>query len=334
MDFPYAVIVNLKQKLQAIADMHVALRKMIFQDAQQGFPASVWNPDFIAQVNHHAPPWSLSANFNRTQYLEHAKAIQGIEQIWFEDIQDKRETLTYPGLVACSAATFQQLLQLNQLRSDFKQYVVDIKKTHTRLKDLDIEARLNEIGWFKRDKIVREAFRQAGISRLCLKQIYRNVPLWDSGNQGELLSAQFYQKFKRPILKTSVKAQRVALEKKRATQNTAALERAYAVLERLPDDLAIAQIKNPCRIITANLKFKAPEQAQQSRADGTSKTVVSRKQLPSVLPIFYLCHEIKHLIPHDFAGLLDAPAPRAKRSDSKIEEEPFLAALHLYHYRK
>lgn len=238
-----------------------------------------------------------------------SKAVSLFQTLWYEEGQDGRETITCPGVIGVGADTLAAARRLNELKDTFKAAVLALKT----LRKSEADAILTEL-IHKRDTGVAHAMRRMGAARLNLKQAYRHVPLLERrpAKVGFTWSRQG-----RTIQRISVAEARRLLERRSETPQTRQeLER----LSRLPAGEPLARVRPVCPHLRANVVFG--DHAQPSR-----------RLIQTPLPLLVPLSEGQPL--PSFVAVPPEPVAtsRLRRSDTKLEEEPFLILLQVFRYR-
>lgn len=239
------------------------------------------------------------------------KAIQIYRALWYEDSQDGRETLTCPGIVGASPATLEAARACNSAKDEFKAAVLALKalsrvEAHTAMADLH-----------RRWETVAAAMRRMGAARLNLKQAYRHIPLLE---QRPVKIGFTWSKQGRVIQRTTVAAARRLLEQRVETPQTRLeLQR----LAEIRDLEMLARVRGVCPHLRANLVFAVEE----------GSSTVQRRLMQAPLPILVPLRRGERL-PEFVAVAPDPPtAPRLRRADIRIEDEPFLPSVRIHRYR-
>ena len=258
------------------------------------------------------PVWVSRTETELTDNLDmRFKAIQIYRALWYEDSQDGRETLTCPGIVGASPATLEAARTCNTAKDEFKSAILALKalgrvETHTVMADLH-----------RRWESVAVAMRRMGAARLNLKQAYRHIPALE---QRPLKIGFTWSKQGRVIQRTSVAAARRLLEQRVETPQTRLdLQR----LAEIRDLEMLARVRGVCPHLRANLVFAVEE--------GSSE--VRRRLMQAPLPILVPLRRGERL--PEFVVVPPEPptAPRLRRADIRIEDEPFLPSVRIHRYR-
>jgi hypothetical protein len=252
------------------------------------------------------------------------KAVMLYQALWYEDGQDGRETLTCPGLIAASADTLKAAHYCNDAKDAFKASVLALKK----LSKGQAEAVMTDL--HARDREVALSMRRMGAARLNLKQAYRHIPLL---NTCPLKVGFTWSKQGRTIQRTTVaEARRLLEQRKDSPQVRSELER----LAQIPETEMLARVRSVSPHLRANIVFPAhsagPENGEATQGAKSDDGLV-RRLMQAPLPI---------LVPAQAGGTLPdfipiPPEPvgssRLKRSDVRIEDEPFLPLIRVHRYQ-
>jgi hypothetical protein len=268
---------------------------------------------FCAMVRHDTalPIW---VSRNEAELLENLdmrdKAIQLYRALWYEDDQDGRETLTCAGIVGAGPDTLQAAHLCNNAKDAFKAAVLALKT----LERSEATAALADL--HRRQESVAAAMRRMGAARLNLKQAYRHIPLLD---ERPLKIGFTWSRQGRVIQRTRVAAARRLLEQRVETPQTRLeLQR----LAEIPDDEMLARVRSVCPHLRANIVF--------AHSKGSS---VQRRLMQTPLPVLVPLQPGERL--PDFVPVAPEPldTPRLRRTDVRIEDEPFLPSIRIHRYR-
>jgi hypothetical protein len=327
---PYEDVFSLKQLLQNVQDAITTLKQASYKEADKGYSAVIhlMPLDAMHPDERYCHPWYNTALKLFTSYEDLERALIGISDIWFDDAANPRRTFDFPGIILCSHETLSLVDAVNDAKSSFKQRVLELKAKYKDLTDSDIESELlmREGEWTSLET-VKQAFNQAGLARICTKQVYRKIP---SIKEPGLLRAKYYHNPKRPSRPRTVAQQ---LEKFHAKvkkgETTQDLIEAIEVLKNMDPTIVISERQNSNEIITVNIKL-----ADTSSNKGSTKWT----QVTGVLPVFCLgepSFDVKQIV--DFTSL-DIPFD-IRNSDKKRPSRkgqiswsatPFLPAFRLY----
>jgi hypothetical protein len=257
------------------------------------------------------PAWVSRTEAELTVNLDmRLKAIQIYRALCYQESQDGRETLTCPGIVGASLDTLAAAHACNAARDAFKAAVLALKVLGR------IEANAAMADLHRRQDSVAAAMRRMGAARLNLKQAYRHVPLLE---ERPLKIGFTWSRRGRVIQRTTVAAARRLLEQRAETpQVLLELQR----LAEIGGDEILARVRGVCPHLRANIVF--------TDRDGSG---VRRRLMQTPLPI---------LVPLRWGEPLPefvpvAPEPpvnlRLRRTDVRIEDEPFLPSVRIHRYR-
>lgn len=255
---------------------------------------------------HGLPAWvALSEEEHRQRLEPRAKAAGLYQALWYQDGQEGRETLTCPGIVGADADTMALARDCNAAKDAFKAAVLALKtlprpQANRLMEDLH-----------QRAEPVAEAMRRMGAARLNLKQAYRHVPLLDRrpdkigftwSNQG------------RTIQRTTVAEARRLLERRAETPE---VNQALAALARVPESEILARVRSVCPHLRANLLFASNGERRLIQAP-----------LPIMIPL-KAGEGLPDFVP---VGVEPSGQARLRRSDVRIEDEPFLPIIRVHRY--
>lgn len=238
------------------------------------------------------------------------KAIQLYRALWYEEAQDGRETLTCPGIVGASQDTLVAARACNAAKDRFKAAVLALKV----LGRLETNAAMADL--HRRQEALAVAMRRMGAARLNLKQAYRHIPLLD---RRPLKIGFTWSKHGRVIQRTSLAVARRLLEQRaESPQILLELQR----LAEVRDDEMLARVRGVCPHLRANIVFAAS-------ADPEPQRRLMQAPLPILVPL-----RPGESLP-EFVPVAPEPpeAPRLRRADVKIEDEPLLPSVRVHRYR-
>jgi hypothetical protein len=236
------------------------------------------------------------------------KAVMLYKTLWYEDGQDGRETLTCPGLVGASSDTLQVAHECNKRKDLFKKSVLALKA----LSKPQVESIMIDL--HARDEEVALMMRRMGAARLNLKQAYRHIPSLDTWPTKVGFT---WSKQGRTIQRTSVAEARRLLERRKdSTQVHIELER----LSKISENEVLARVRRVCPHLRANIVSPA------------ENNTIERKLIQAPLPILVPL-KVGQSLP-EFIPIPPNPvgSVRLKRSDVRIEEEPFLPLIRIHRY--
>lgn len=240
------------------------------------------------------------------------RACLMIRQLEYLDNQAPREILVSAGFIGASDQTIQLSEQLNNDKEHFKQAVLALKAKKLSIKDDAISKNIQNI-LKKRPEGLQLALQQAGLSRLHLKQCYRQIPILPHAPK----KISWTWAHTRSIKKITV-AQAEQLLNQKGDNDNIALQRKK--LYGLSDKEPLAIIQELAPHLRANIVFDVNNQTE-------------RMMIKGPMPIFF---------PADTATpmpIYKQPAPkqdkdknRVIRSDVKIDPNPFLPSIRAHRY--
>ncbi|MDI4636046.1 MULTISPECIES: DNA replication terminus site-binding protein [Halomonadaceae] len=230
---------------------------------------------------------------------------------WYQDGQDGRATRSYIGLIAADQQILEHVEKVNEAKDDFAGILAKIRE-HAA----DLIPEIKAVLPFRHPALHAHLTGQ-GLARLHLKQCWRAIPVANAPLSRVRLA---WYSSGRSIKKLSVRD----AEKKLLALDTESphIRIQLKHLAGIPDSEPLAQVQKQAPLMRANLFFTEP------LADGRE-----RRAMNVALPLF---------IPSPDGLLPDhnqpQPTPqekrtRAKRSDERLEDTPFLPSLRIYRYR-
>lgn len=269
---------------------------------------------FCTAVRHDTelPAWTSRTEAELADNLDmRTKAIQSYHALWYEnDHEDGRETLTCPGIVGASAKTLIAAHACNTAKDAFKAAVLAIKSCGR----MEVKDAMTDL--HRRWEPVAEAMRRMGAARLNLKQAYRHIPVLE---QCPLKIGFTWSKQGRVIQRTSVETALRLLEQRIETPQ---IRLEQQRLSEISSDEPLARVRSVCPHLRANIVF--------AEIGGSG---VSRRLMQAPLPILIPMNNHDHF-PEFVSVSPEPPAnPRLRRSDVRIEDEPFLPSIRVHRYR-
>ncbi|AMD00654.1 DNA replication terminus site-binding protein [Halomonas chromatireducens] len=230
---------------------------------------------------------------------------------WYQDGQDGRTTRSHVGLVAADDILLEKVAAVNAAKAEFATQLAHIRDNHPPLL-----AEAKAVLPFRHPEL-HDHLRGSGLARLHLKQCWRAIPVaeapvarvrlawYSSGRSIKRLSVSDVEK-KLMTLDTDAPHVRIQLRK----------------LAGLPSSEPLAQVQSQAPLMRANLFYTEPLD------DGRT-----RRAMNVALPLF-LPAPRGRLPDHN----LPPAAPpetrtRARRSDERLEDTPFLPSLRVFRYR-
>ncbi|MAY70043.1 MAG: DNA replication terminus site-binding protein [Halomonas sp.] len=250
------------------------------------------------------PAWSFDRQTADADWLR-----QALLDLWYVDGQDGRVTRSYIGLVAADPATCEAAQALNQAKAAFSELLSVIRQQSPQLIP-EIKARLPV-----RHPELNDHLGGAGLARLHLKQTWRALPIAEAPVERVRLA---WYASGRSITRLSV----AEVERKLMAFDTES-PHIRIQLERLagiPSSEPLAQVQRQAPLMRANLFYQAP------LPDGRLRRAMNAA-LPLLVP--------QAQLPHHNLPPAEPPSERqrARRSDERLEDTPFLPSLRVFRYR-
>lgn len=221
-----------------------ALEAAVYEDAALGYPAIAFDlkPEYIHEKERAGHPWLNEELKLTTETPEHELALIGISDIWFNEHADAMHTYDFPALVMCRPETLDRVRDVNAVKNRFKEVIKAIRDSFAGMSDKDI------------DKEVKKALEDAGMARLCLKQVYRLIPFIDTPG---LMRAKFYLNPKRPSRCRTVGEQLAIYEEKiQKGEGTKTMVRAMEKLQGLNKNMEISERQESSPVMTVNYRMR------------------------------------------------------------------------------
>lgn len=280
----------------------------LLTELEQAFDLLVTNIESLVEVYRRQPgaAWAFDHPRPDADWLRNA-----LLDIWYEDGRDGRVTRSYIGLIAADNALVDRVIAVNTAKQRFGNLIGQIQASDPKLIG-EIKSSLP-----KRHEALNAHLGGRGMARLHLKQAWRHLPLADA----EVLKVRMaWYSSGRSIRKVTVSEAEQMLHglDTEATHIRVQLKK----LAGIPSGEPLARVQRQAPLMRANLFFREPLE------DGRL-----RKAMNAALPVFLPSPDGQ--LPH-----YNRPPPfppekrlRAKRSDEKLEEEPYLPSIHVYRYR-
>lgn len=235
-------------------------------------------------------------------------------QHFFQDEQDPKETVILPGLLGASDETRRVAHALNAARNQ-------VQEALSAMDRIQVGMTNPVTGRTRKERLGDLVLRDAGLARLHRVQVYREVHVLERRPD----NVSFVWARTRRVKRLSIEAVRQRLQRLLDNPPQAELVREdLARLGSLPRNEELALIDPmPCHA-RVNLAWR-----RQGETQGFDRAMRS-----APIPLLYPAaadDELPSLKPLD--PQRGALRQRAKRSDVKIEDQPFLATLAVYRYR-
>ncbi len=252
-----------------------------------------------------AEAWAFQADAS-PEWLRRA-----LLDFWYADGQDGRVTRSHVGLVAATPALLDQVARVNAAKADFAAWLARIKTEHPPLL-----AEAKAVLPFRHPHL-HDHLRGSGLARLHLKQCWRAIPVAEAPVARVRLAWYASGRSIKRLTVREVEQKLLALD-----SDAPHVRIQLRKLAALPSAEPLAQVQSQAPLMRANLFYCEPLE------DGRT-----RRAMNVALPLF-LPAPRGRLPDHN----LPPAAPpqqrtRARRSDEKLEELPYLPSLRVYRYR-
>ncbi|MDI5932706.1 DNA replication terminus site-binding protein [Halomonas kalidii] len=280
----------------------------LLAEVEAAFDALILRTEALLGAYHQAPgaSWAFGAEPASEPWLRRA-----LLDFWYHDGQDGRATRAHVGLVAAGEALLARVAEANAAKAAFAALLAQIRE--------QVPALIPEIKTVLpfRHPALHDHLRGRGLARLHLKQCWRAIPVAEAPvarvrlawySSGRSIKRLSVREAEQKLLKLDAEAPHVRIQLRK--------------LAGIPDGEPLAQVQRQAPLMRANLFFREPLE------DGRS-----RRALNVALPLFVPSPDGR-LPDHN----LPPPKPpekrtRARRSDERLEDDPFLPSLRVFRYR-
>jgi hypothetical protein len=255
------------------------------------------------------------------------RAIHSYLDLWYEGDQDGRETRSYPGLIGADEQLLKLATEVNQHKDRFQQVVQALQeqdsKAWKKLHDLLPEKNTH----------IRQLLSMSGIGRLHLKQIYRHIPILEK--KPAKVGFSWYTSGKSIKRISTEEAARLLLQ---LSQESPHIQIQLDKLARISPKEPLARLQTLAPIVRANIVY----QSEITNADEDTKRKKSitdnpaeRKAMNVSLPIMFQLAKNTAFPNHNEISLIPpTERTRVRRSDIRIEDEPFLPSIRVFRYKQ
>jgi len=236
------------------------------------------------------------------------RAIETIGQIEYGDTQEPREVIVLPGVLGVSEDILEQARTLNAAKNWFREAYQSVNTESSQIAGGDDPTKQPE---------AKRILQKMGRARLHVKQAYRQIVFIEERPDRIGFSWTRTKKVERI---TRERAMRMA----ERFGDTPAVAEAKRRLLMIPEGEPLARVQQPHPHLRANLTWK------NSLPKSGAKNIQRRAALPILLP----CDSSQILPPiSPFYGFLEKEnVTRRKRSDVRVEDEPFVSLIHVHRY--
>ncbi|WP_412031226.1 DNA replication terminus site-binding protein [Halomonas sp. LR3S48] len=252
-----------------------------------------------------AEDWAFRVEAS-TEWLRRA-----LLDFWYTDGQDGRATRSHVGLIAADDTLMTRVAEVNAAKTEFAERLARIKA-----EDPPLLAEAKAVLPFRHPQL-HDHLRGSGLARLHLKQCWRAIPMAEAPvarvrlawySSGRSIKRLTVQEVEKKLLALDSDAPHVRIQLRK--------------LAALPSSEPLAQVQSQAPLMRANLFYCEPLE------DGRT-----RRAMNVALPLF-LPAPRGHLPDHNLPPATPPPnRTRARRSDEKLEETPYLPSLRIYRYR-
>ena len=237
---------------------------------------------------------------------------EALTDLWYHDGQDGRTTRNYIGVVAADEALMEKVHAINACKDHFGEVITEIRTLLPPDQLTEMRSALP-----LRPYAVNAHLCSDGLARLHLKQCWRRLLIAPA--PVARLRLAWYSNG-RSIKKLSVAdAERLLMQLDTEADH---IRIQYRKLAALPSDEPLAQIQAQAPLMRANLFYVEPLD------DGRQ-----RQAMNIAMPLFVPSKDGR--LPHCNQPPVAPPEvrTRARRSDSRIDDEPWLPSIRVHRYR-
>lgn len=238
------------------------------------------------------------------------KACELFEDIWYVDGQDGRETRSCHGVIAGNTQIIEAAKTVNKQKEQLHKQIKTLQKEDKK------SWKTTQQEMLQRHPGTKERLHWAGLDRLHLKQLYRQIPIIE--NPPEKVGFSWYTSG-RSIKKITPEDAQILLEK--FNYQDTHIKMQLEAVAKLKADTPLAQVQQLAPIMRANLVFE-------------HNGKVSRKALNASLPL--LINSSDGQLPIYNPQSLTPPEQRIRleRSDQRLETEVFLPSIRVFKYQR
>ena len=260
--------------------------------------------------------WVQGLGPERSNWVEaREKAFQGLAQLEYAPEQAPRSILLCPGFIGASKQTLETVHRVNTAKLAFKKAMIALRSNKKAIQDPQLSQSLEAL-LGKRDAKVADALRKMGLSRLHLKQCYRLIPVLNSVPTKLSWTWANTRAIKRITVQDAIDR----LSKRRANPS---IDFQLQKLSGLNPKEPLAIVQELAPHLRVNVVFSPTDAAQ------------IRMMVKGPVPLFFEAGahtELPRFTPPTEKKGKDAARPR--RSDVKIDPEPFVPAIRAHRYRE
>ncbi|MCJ8312107.1 MAG: hypothetical protein HRU38_07985 [Saccharospirillaceae bacterium] len=243
--------------------------------------------------------------FYKPDQLKTTSFNDQIQDIYYQNDLDGRLTNSYWGVIGSSKHNISALKNINILKTTFQQNAVNLKQSNQN-KWLNLYQKINT-----REGIISKPLTTSGLSRLHLRQTYRQIPIL--GNHPKKIAFSWYTSG-RSIKKMN--RQQVLQKLLALGEDKTHIQLQLNLLSNVKDS-HFAQVQNQAPTIRTNILY----QNLQTQSFNTS------------LPIFFeLDSKLDFPYITQLPDLNNQQRIRKVRNDIKIDNECFLKSLRIHRY--
>ena len=252
------------------------------------------------------------------------RAIRSYLDLWYEGDQDGRETRSYPGLIGADDTLLKMAWKVNQHKDRFQQIVQALQEQDGKVWK-KLHALLPE-----KNTHIRKLLSMSGIGRLHLKQIYRHIPILEK--KPSKVGFSWYTSGKSIKRISTEDATRLLLQ---LSQESPHIQIQLDKLARISAKESLARLQTLAPIVRANLVYQTEIAADEKSKKSNTDNPAERKAMNVSLPIMFPLTKNEEFPNHNEISLIPpTERTRLRRSDIRIEDEPFLPSIRVFRYKQ
>ncbi len=252
------------------------------------------------------------------------RAIRSYLDLWYEGDQDGRETRSYPGLIGADDTLLKLAGEVNQHKDRFQQIVQALQE-----QDGKAWKKLHEL-LPEKNTHIRKLLSMSGIGRLHLKQIYRHIPILEK--KPSKVGFSWYTSGKSIKRISTEDAARLLLQ---LSQESPHIQIQLDKLARISAKESLARLQTLAPIVRANLVYQPEIASDEKSKKSNTDNPAERKAMNVSLPIMFPLTKNEEFPNHNEISLIPpTERTRLRRSDIRIEDEPFLPSIRVFRYKQ
>lgn len=312
--------------IEAMVELKISIRK----DAGHGFGAITMalEPEHLHLKEAMSHPWlnkSITGN-----HIQHEKVMMAYSHMAFEKDSDANRTFSFPGVISSSSETIAIAKRINELKLSFRERILLFKKDNKHVNDSDIEKSIsNRSGEKFIEAAAKSVFGKAGLSGICVKEVYRLIPIIGD-EENKPVRIRHYYKLKQPSRKTTAGAVLATMISKQKMGDSAPIvEKAIRILSSMSPSQVISERQTPSEFITVNYKLVDEDGnlTKWNTASGVMPVMIPPLAQPKLESIVQLS---SLNMPYEERQRLNLEKSKRVTAQSIWQVEPFIEGLKFF----